>query len=330
MMRARRDGRVLLLGEGSAEVEALQRQLDVEFATVEVAWDEATMAAAFDALGPDVLVLAFGSILKASEAYLALQLASPVAQAGRHRTVLLCHRDERDEAFSLCERAIVDDYVLFWPHVVDGHRLVMAILRCLRERGQDDGRRAAAGLIAHARDVAGSMPAVEEASRRVHALAGDEGPIAVASGELQVAVARQGMAVEALAGQAVTAPGHVLLVDGEQARCEALERLLAGLGHAVEAVHDGVAALAAAQRRPPALVLAHVALPRLGGIEMLRRLKAEPGLSAIPVILMSEASAEADMEAGVLSGASDFLLLPASPAALRRKLARALGTPPPG
>lgn len=378
-MNAYRKARLLIIGEGAAEVESLQRQLTPEFDEVHGAWHADSLAETFDALHPDVLVLAFPSLVHAHQAYLGLQLASREVQAGRHRSVLLCHKDDRDEVFALCERRYFDDYVLFWPHVVDGHRLVMAILRCLCELRRSEDQRSYAQVSARARDVADGLPVLEATSQRVHDLAGnarrafetarstvedalrgvehhadvwgpetlrqevrkiaaerigptfDETsaaivPLAQVSGELQVAMAKQSMAIGCLGEAAKSLRPCVLVVDDDPFQRELIAHVLADLGYDAEAAADGLAAMAALHRHPPDLVLMDVLMPRMSGIEALRRIKATPPLDAIPVVLMSGDSANVDLEAGVLSGAKDFLTKPISRAVLQRKLARALAS----
>ncbi len=376
-MNAFRKARLLVIGEGPAEVETLQRQLAPEFDEVHGGWHADRFAETFDALRPDVLVLAFPSLVQAHQAYLGLQLASREVQAGRHRSVLLCHKDERDEVFALCERRYFDDYVLFWPNVVDGHRLVMAILRCLWELRRSGEHRSQAQVAVRARDVAEALPGLEATSQRVHDLAGrarqafesarstvedalrgvehhvdawspdalrqhvrqlaterigptfDETasalvPLAQASGELQVAMARQSIAVGGLVDAAAPMRARVLVVDDDPFQRELIAHVLADLGYDADAAADGLAALAALHRHAPDLVLMDVLMPRMSGIEALRRIKAEPPFDAIPVVLMSGDSANVDMESGVLSGACDFLTKPVTRPVLERKLARAL------
>ena len=69
-----------------------------------------------------------------------------------------------------------------------------------------------------------------------------------------------------------TAPCRILVVDDNVDAAESLRRALAGRRHDVDVVHDGAAALEAAQRLEPDVVLLDIDLPLLDGLEVARRL----------------------------------------------------------
>jgi len=80
----------------------------------------------------------------------------------------------------------------------------------------------------------------------------------------------------------------------------------------VDTAGDGQAALAAAKRNPPDLIVTDVMMPGLDGFELLRRLRADDGLAAIPIIMLSaRAGGEARIE-GLNAGADDYLVKPFS------------------
>jgi CheY-like chemotaxis protein len=79
----------------------------------------------------------------------------------------------------------------------------------------------------------------------------------------------------------------ILVVDDEQPVREFLVELVEEAGHqALQAAH-GREALEVVRSEQTDLVLADVMLPVLGGVELCRRLKADPATASIPVILMS-------------------------------------------
>jgi PAS domain S-box-containing protein len=103
----------------------------------------------------------------------------------------------------------------------------------------------------------------------------------------------------------------VLLADDNADMREYLARLLSA-HYQVEAVADGEAALKAAARRIPSLVLSDVMMPRMDGMELLSRLRVDPRTAAVPVILLSaRAGEEAKVEA-LDAGADDYLVKPFS------------------
>ncbi|SFV00066.1 PAS domain S-box-containing protein [Methylobacterium sp. 174MFSha1.1] len=106
--------------------------------------------------------------------------------------------------------------------------------------------------------------------------------------------------------------GRVLLADDNGDMRAYVRRLLGDAGHAVEAVADGQAALAAARRRAPDLVLSDVMMPGLDGFGLLAALRADPALRGIPVILLSARAGEEARIEGLAAGADDYLIKPFS------------------
>ena len=90
-----------------------------------------------------------------------------------------------------------------------------------------------------------------------------------------------------------------------------LGRLLAER-YDVQLVPDGLAALEAARDRPPDLVLSDIMMPNMDGLGLLRALRADPALTAVPVILLSARTGEEARIAGMQEGADDYLVKPFS------------------
>ncbi|MBV8783431.1 MAG: response regulator, partial [Gammaproteobacteria bacterium] len=82
--------------------------------------------------------------------------------------------------------------------------------------------------------------------------------------------------------------------------------------YAIDAVDDGAAALEAIRRQRPALVVADVMMPRLDGFGLLRALRADPELAALPVLLLSARAGESARVEGLDAGADDYLIKPFS------------------
>ena len=107
------------------------------------------------------------------------------------------------------------------------------------------------------------------------------------------------------------APARILWADDNADMREYVRRILSGR-YAVEAVADGAAALAAARANPPDLVLADVMMPGLDGFGLLRALRVDPRLRAIPVVLLSARAGEESRVEGLEAGAADYLVKPFS------------------
>jgi len=124
----------------------------------------------------------------------------------------------------------------------------------------------------------------------------------------------------AVAGGARAGNGkRVLLADDNADMRDYVARLLIAQGYAVETVVDGEAALAAARRQPPDLILSDVMMPRLDGFGLLRAIRLDTALAGTPVILLSARAGEEAKVEGLGEGADDYLV---KPFAARELLAR--------
>ncbi|MFC7483159.1 response regulator [Luedemannella flava] len=80
---------------------------------------------------------------------------------------------------------------------------------------------------------------------------------------------------------------RILVVDDDVDIARFVEMNLRMEGFDVVVAHDGVAALEEVAARRPDLVLLDVAMPRLDGVEVTKRLRADAMTSAIPVIMLT-------------------------------------------
>jgi PAS domain S-box-containing protein len=101
----------------------------------------------------------------------------------------------------------------------------------------------------------------------------------------------------------------VLLADDNADLREYARRLLAEQ-YDVQVVADGQSALEAAQALRPDLIVSDVMMPRLDGFGLIRALRADPELRAIPIILLSARAGEESRIEGLDRGADDYLVKP--------------------
>jgi DNA-binding response OmpR family regulator len=104
--------------------------------------------------------------------------------------------------------------------------------------------------------------------------------------------------------------GRILIVDDESQNVEVLRRLMTRLGYDVLTASDGESALESVVRDRPDLVLLDVNMPGIDGVEVCRRLKADPATRLIPVVLITTLTASEDRVRGIDAGADDFLAKP--------------------
>jgi two-component system response regulator MprA len=110
---------------------------------------------------------------------------------------------------------------------------------------------------------------------------------------------------------------RVLVVDDEPAVCQALDRALRFEGYETEMAGDGLGALSAIADRPADAMVLDVAMPRVDGLEVCRRLRAAGDFT--PILLLTARVAISERVAGLDAGADDYLV---KPFALEELLAR--------
>jgi phosphate regulon transcriptional regulator PhoB len=105
----------------------------------------------------------------------------------------------------------------------------------------------------------------------------------------------------------------ILVVEDEADIRELLRYSLTQEGYAVEEAADGAEALDRIERRAPDLVLLDLMLPRMSGLELCRKLRANSETAQMPVIVVTAKSAEVDRILGLEMGADDYVVKPFSP-----------------
>lgn len=118
----------------------------------------------------------------------------------------------------------------------------------------------------------------------------------------------------------VSAAGSVLVVDDDHLNRTLLARGLQREGHAVHLACDGEAGIAALERLDIDVVLLDILMPDLDGFEVLQRIKADPELRQVPVIMISGLEDTDSVVRCIEMGADDFLPKPFDPAILRARV----------
>jgi two-component system response regulator ResD len=109
--------------------------------------------------------------------------------------------------------------------------------------------------------------------------------------------------------------GTVLVVDDEPTIGEVVCRYLQRAGYETHVALDGVEAVAMAAARGPDLVVLDLMLPRVDGLEAMRRIRALGGRRTA-IILLTARGEESDRVVGLRLGADDYIVKPFSPAEL--------------
>ena len=115
-------------------------------------------------------------------------------------------------------------------------------------------------------------------------------------------------------------PPLILLAEDEAAQRAVMAYNLAAEGYRVAEAGTGEEAMLLVGEAPPDLVVLDWMMPDLSGIEVCRRLKADPETRAIPVIMLSARAEEADRVRGLETGADDYVAKPYSMAELMARI----------
>ncbi|HEX7327702.1 MAG TPA: response regulator [Casimicrobiaceae bacterium] len=98
----------------------------------------------------------------------------------------------------------------------------------------------------------------------------------------------------------------LLLVEDNELNRDMLSRRLARRGYEVVFAFDGQAAVDAAAKEAPDLILMDMSLPVIDGWEATRRIKADPGLGRIPVIALTAHAMRGDADQARAAGCDEF------------------------
>lgn len=122
---------------------------------------------------------------------------------------------------------------------------------------------------------------------------------------------------------------NILVVDDDYAVRNSIERVLEKAGFEVTSVSGGAEALNALKQQRPDLILLDIVMPEMDGLEVCRRIRADPYSAKIPIMFLTAISRPSDAAEALDAGGDDFLTKPFEvvelPARIRALLRRAPG-----
>ena len=112
----------------------------------------------------------------------------------------------------------------------------------------------------------------------------------------------------------------ILIAEDSTTQAQRLQHILEQQGYQVTVAANGRLALEAAERSKPALIISDVVMPEMNGYELCRRVKADPELTHIPVVLVTTLSDPQDVIRGLECRADNFILKPYEAEQLLRRI----------
>jgi two-component system cell cycle response regulator DivK len=113
---------------------------------------------------------------------------------------------------------------------------------------------------------------------------------------------------------------RILVVEDQEDNRIILRDLLSDAGYEVIEVGDGEKALSAAAAHYPDVIIMDIQLPLLDGYEATRRIKADPALRRIPIIVVTSYALSDDETKARAAGCDAYVAKPFSPRALLAKI----------
>jgi two-component system cell cycle response regulator len=114
--------------------------------------------------------------------------------------------------------------------------------------------------------------------------------------------------------------GRILVVDDHEDNVELLRVRLESWGYRVDTARDGLSALNAIEVSPPDLILLDVMMPTVDGNEVARRVKRNPALPFIPIIMQTALDSTESKVEGLEAGADDYITKPIEFAELKARV----------
>ena len=121
---------------------------------------------------------------------------------------------------------------------------------------------------------------------------------------------------------------RILIADDEPNIVLALELLMKREGYETRTTGDGEAAVVAAQAFRPDLILLDVMMPKMDGYEVCQRLRADPELKDVVIVMLTAKGREVEKEKGMALGADFYITKPFSTRDVVRSVKEVLAAKP--
>jgi len=129
--------------------------------------------------------------------------------------------------------------------------------------------------------------------------------------------------------QFMTSPEKtVLIIEDEADAAELFAEMMRVSGFRVVKTSSSTPALSLMATEKPDLIILDIMMPEVSGLDILRQMRQDSTLAAIPVVVVSAKSMPADIRVGMEAGASTYLTKPVGFLELKEAVERALGDQP--
>jgi two-component system cell cycle response regulator DivK len=113
---------------------------------------------------------------------------------------------------------------------------------------------------------------------------------------------------------------RILVVEDQEDNRRILRDLLSGVGFQIVEAEDGEQGVTAAEAQRPDLILMDIQMPIMDGYEATQRIKANPALRSIPIIVVTSYALSGDEDKARAAGCDDYITKPYSPRQLLAKI----------
>jgi len=353
---------ILLVSGSHHELENLELILTEEFGVLLKASSVMTCADQCKKHQPKVLVLALGTIEDSEQFQKELYDDDDLSVDKVHITLLLCRGKESKQAFDLCKRGVIDNYVAGWP-LFDAYRLRISISQALDKYNQVTGPASSTQQIAALseglqqldqymksqlnsgesvqRDFSTSFKTYVDAVSKT--AGGTESNLEEGRKQMEdnlskaqnwLSEVNEGYKshLEVLKNQLpMEKPISVLLVDDDDTYREMIAAMLRDQDLEVDEEADGQDTLNHLAEKKPDVILLDYQIPGLDGLTVLREIKSHRETKTIPVIMLTGNSSRTVVMECMRAKASGYLVKPSDREAMLEKINSVLqakqGTP---
>lgn len=340
MSTKKSDKHILIVSDSADELRSVHELMTADLGGCWSTDNEAAGLLLFQEHRPSVLILAFQEIEKAERFYLTLYRQCPQMQEIPHQTLLLCKNTEAESAYALCMSGTVDDYVVNRP-LYDPFRLRLSVRQALDRRNEEQQSSTVSRLLVnvdsdlrHLDNYVGKKLAAgeerQEESLRVFQGFTEKLTNQIRQFEEHLSTPTMGHVVKVLDQGGLrrqfeqfrqeSLEPEIMVVDDDEIYREMLIMIIEGGGLRAVAIEDGEAALTKLHYRRPDLVLLDYQMPGLDGLQTLRRMKMDPDLKPVPVIMLTGTSERELVAQCIQAGAADFIVKPSDRATILGKI----------